>query len=247
MRTGSSIFFNYCVLFFLSLSATPVFAQTSFIDQLLHSQKSLVSIRALKTQIYGQQQTEAAIDKKSGKILVAEKAKASLAEKNGAGVIIDPSGLIVTNLHVIYGADKIAVIFHNQTQVSAQVVELNPAADLALLKVKPPFHLEAVSFADSNRVRLRDEIINIGHSELLHKTISGGKISGIGTRDGRGNIELIQVNMNLYKGDSGGPLFDHNGRLIGMITAKNFAKDKTSYAIPSNKIRELYHQHFQTQ
>ncbi len=164
-------------------------------------------------------------------------------ENNGAGVIISPDGFIVTNLHVVVYAERVVVYLSNKTAAPAKIVKLMPDEDLALLKIEPPFPLKPIGLADSDHVRLGDAVINIGNSALLRDTISGGKVWRLGTLPddaGLPMVEFIVVNMNLYGGDSGGPLLNSDGQLIGMIMAKYHNRDRAAIAIPSNKIKKLY-------
>ena len=243
--------FNYFIIFIIiylgSSFFTPyrVLADNSLIDTVLQAEDSIVTVKSLRTEIMPSAHASAAVDPSLSRIVVARTMKTGQLEKTGAGVIISSDGLIVTNLHTILGAQKIAVILHDQTILRAKILHTMPEHDLALLKITTPSPLKPIEFVDSNTVQLGDEVINIGHSVLLRDTISGGVITGLGTSSPDDHpelktVELIRVNINLYKGDSGGPLLDKQGRLIGMIEAKQISKDKTTFAIPSNKIKKLY-------
>ena len=232
------------MIFFL-LCGRELPAQDSVINTAIKARASIVTVKALKTNFYQSPKTSAALDPATGRMIVARNLLSSNVLRTGAGVIVSSSGLIVTNLHTVLNANKLSVILHDQTSVGAQILHLLPQHDLALLKIDPPFGLQPVTFADSDTVKLGDAVTNIGNSELLKETISGGVITGLGTGYNKidGNqptVELIEVNINLYKGDSGGPLLDKQGRLIGMIVAKLKNKDKAGFAIPSNKIKILY-------
>ena len=203
--------------------------------------ESIVTIRAMRKDI-GPVKKSSAFDPRTGRILIAKRAPTAQLEKTGAGVIIDSNGLIVTNLHIVTFADKVAVILHDNTVVGAKILRYLSEDDLALLKIDPPYPLKSILLADSDKVQLGDPVMNIGHSDILNKTISGGIVNRLGTIDDNDNkkVEYIQVNMNLYKGDSGGPLLTPDGHLIGMIAAKYRSKNRATIAIPSNKIRELF-------
>lgn len=236
-------FKNLMPICFILLSAVfliPNTASTNILESALESKTSIVNIRAVIFDMRKSPKAEARIDPRTGRILVARNIKAAALQQKGAGVIISADGLIVTNLHTIRNANRVDVMLHSKKQLSAQILHLMPEHDLALLKINAGEILTPIDFADSNRVNLGDDIVNIGNSELLKKTLSGGRITGIGRNAGRGNIEIIQTNLNIYKGDSGGPLLNARGQLIGMMTAKSTTKDKTAYAIPSNKIKKLY-------
>jgi len=219
-------------LFIMALGiVSNVWGQSSFLERIETLKKSMVTVRAFSRNVSGQPSEN--------------KLGTSLSEKTAAGVIIDPSGIIITNYHTVYLANKMSVRLHDGTSMGATILKLLPAYDLALISIEPPFPLIPIGFADSNNIKLGDEIYHIGHSFLLDNTISRGQIKGIGkknTIDGNhlNDVELIQISINLYKGDSGGPIINREGRLLGMINAKNFKKDKVSYAIPSNKIKNFY-------
>ena len=241
--------FNLLYLtFFVSLNSffpDKAFSQESLIETALKARQSIVTVKARTTIAHKSPKASAAIDPQSGRMIVAQRVRAARFEQNGAGVIINPSGLIVTNLHIVRGAQKLGVRLFDNTSVGAKIVHLMPKHDLALIKIDPPYPLTPIEFVDSNTAQLGDQVINIGSSELLKETISGGRIIGLGTStlsgdQNRKNVELIKVNMNLYKGDSGGPLLDKQGRFIGMIAAKLQHTDRAVFAIPSNKIKILY-------
>ena len=203
----------FCLGLICLCVASPAAAQESLITRALQSNASIVSVRS--------------------------RAPGHL-EKRGAGVILSPDGIIVTNLHTIFKANIVLVMLSDHREISAKIVRLMPEADLALLKVPAPYPLKPIAFADSRTIRLGEPVLQIGHSYILNKTISEGRITGVGTRKDTGDLSLLQVDFSLYPGDSGGPLLNTAGELIGMITAKNRLKHRTAYAVPANKIKKLY-------
>jgi S1-C subfamily serine protease len=237
-------------LFILSLClcSFPLYIQaqaSSLLEKIISSRESIVHVHAITQVVAPVGQQKAMLDPKTGRILVARIVPALTQEKKGAGVIITASGLIVTNIHTIQDSQKIAVILHDGTTLGASVLFLHPEHDLALLKIEPPHPLRPIEFANSDEVKLRDEVINIGSSDALDETISGGMVNGLGVakpshKDENPMVEVIKVNMNLYKGDSGGPLLNKEGKLIGIIVAKLHHKNRSTLAIPSNKIKKLY-------
>lgn len=225
-----------------SLCGGTIWAQNeSLIQTVLKAEESFVTVKSVNTEPIAPK-TSAALDPKSGRLIIAQTSPMAKYEKTGAGVIIHPDGIIATNLHVIAFAKKVAVVLHDNTVVGAKIIRYVSDDDLALLKIDPPYPLKAIEIADSDKVQLRDEVINVGNSQLLDETISGGRVTRLGTTGEENNKEvaMIQIGINLYKGDSGGPLLNKDGRLIGMIVAKYRAKDKAALAIPSNKIKKLY-------
>ncbi len=164
---------------------------------------------------------------------------ASMSEKIGAGVVIDPNGFITTNTHVIYGSNIIKVILNNNVTVNAEVLFISREYDFSILKINPPFPLKAIEWAHPVQIELGQEIITIGHSPLLNHTISGGQINGLGTRkldDGSETPELLKISINHYPGDSGGPVFNTNGQLIGLMNSKQSGIQRAVFAIPASKI-----------
>ena len=159
----------------------------------------------------------------------------------GAGVIVHPAGVIVTNAHTVNKATGIQIMLHDNTVVPAKIVRFINNIDLAILQIQSPSPLQAVVIADSDELKLRDEIITVGNSSLLKQSITAGHITGLGTsrsleHQGIHRTDLIHTSINLYEGDSGGPLFDRKGQLVGLIVAKETTADHSSFAIPSNKI-----------
>lgn len=222
----------------------PIMAQETMIETMQKAMFSVVSVIAENDQTFGTPKA-AAIDPRTGKMLVQHELVQATLQRSGAGVIIDPSGLIVTNTHTIFNAKKIGVILHDHTVFPAQVLGLVSQYDFAFLRIQPPYPLSAISWADSDQIHLGDDIVTIGHSDLLKEAISAGKIIGIGVRGGKNlrttegeETKLIQVNINVYKGDSGGPIFNRQGELLGLLVAGQIKADRSTFAIPSNQIKE---------
>ncbi len=138
----------------------------------------------------------------------------------GSGFIIDPSGLIVTNNHVIADADEINVILNDGTKLPAQLVGKDSKADLALLRVKTDHPLKAVAFGDSDKLRLGEWVIAIGNPFSLGGTVTAGIVSARNRDIQSGPYDnYIQTDAAINRGNSGGPLFNLNGEVIGINTA----------------------------
>jgi S1-C subfamily serine protease len=161
---------------------------------------------------------------------------------SGAGVILDKNGVIATNTHVIYGATYIQVILKTGEKLNATVLYIAPNEDIALLQVMPPHPLTPIVWADSNLVQLNDEVITLGHSELLKSTISGGHIRAIGVKkDDPAQIpEFLELDINHYQGDSGGPVFTRQGEFLGLMNAKRTNENRACLVVPSNKAHFAY-------
>ena len=155
----------------------------------------------------------------------------------GSGFIIDSSGLIVTNNHVIDGADQITVVMKDKRRLEAKVVGKDEKTDLALLKVESAKPLPALEWGDSDKARVGDWVLAIGNPLGLGGSVSAGIISARG-RDIRSGPydDFIQTDAPINRGNSGGPLFDMKGRVIGINTAilsPNGGSIGIGFSIPS--------------
>ena len=138
----------------------------------------------------------------------------------GSGFVIDAAGLVVTNNHVIADADEVNVIFNDGTTLKAEVVGRDTKTDLALLKVTPSKPLKAVKFGDSDKLRLGEWVIAIGNPFSLGGTVTAGIVSARNRDIQSGPYDnYIQTDAAINRGNSGGPLFNLNGEVIGVNTA----------------------------
>ena len=138
----------------------------------------------------------------------------------GSGFIIDAAGLVVTNNHVIADADEINVILNDGTTLKAEIVGRDTKTDLALLQVKPDKPLKAVKFGDSDKLRLGEWVIAIGNPFSLGGTVTAGIVSARNRDINSGPYDnYIQTDAAINRGNSGGPLFNLNGEVIGVNTA----------------------------
>ena len=159
----------------------------------------------------------------------------------GAGFVIDPSGLIVTNNHVIADADEIVVNFNDGTKLTVvEVVGRDAKTDIALLRVKPEKPLAAARFGDSARLRVGDCVIAIGNPFGLGISVTSGIVSAK-KRDINAGLydEFIQTDAAINKGNSGGPLFNLDREVVGMNTAIISPSGRSvgiGFAAPSNVI-----------
>jgi serine protease Do len=167
----------------------------------------------------------------------------------GSGFIIDSSGLIVTNNHVIEGGNTIYVILSDGTELKVdRILGRDPKTDLTLLKVtpKPSKPLTAVSFGDSARMRVGDWVIAIGNPFGLDGTVTAGIVSGIGRDINAGPYDdFLQTDAAINRGNSGGPLFNASGEVIGINTAifsPSGGSIGLGFAIPSNTARRILDQ-----
>jgi serine protease Do len=138
----------------------------------------------------------------------------------GSGFIIDPSGIIVTNNHVIDGADEISVILQDNTTLKATLLGHDDRTDLAVLQVHTDKKLPAVHWGDSDASRIGDWVLAIGNPFALGGTVTAGIISARGRDIQQGPYDdFIQTDAAINKGNSGGPLFNMAGEVIGINTA----------------------------
>ena len=138
----------------------------------------------------------------------------------GSGFVIDPSGLIVTNNHVIEGADEITANFNDGTKLTATLIGHDEKTDLALLKVKADKPLTSVNFGDSGKIRVGDWVMAIGNPFGLGGTVTLGIVSARNRDINSGPYDnFIQTDASINRGNSGGPLFDMDGEVVGINTA----------------------------
>ncbi|WP_245414445.1 DegQ family serine endoprotease [Mycoplana dimorpha] len=138
----------------------------------------------------------------------------------GSGFVIDPAGFIVTNNHVIEGADDIEVNFANGSKLKAKLMGIDNKTDLALLKVDPTAPLVAVPLGDSTKMRIGDWVMAIGNPFGLGGSVTVGIISARGRNINAGPYDnFIQTDAAINRGNSGGPLFNMKGEVIGINTA----------------------------
>lgn len=159
----------------------------------------------------------------------------------GSGFIIEASGYIVTNNHVISDAVEITVLLHDNTPLKAKLVGKDGKTDLALLKVDTDRHLPSVSFGDSDKVRVGDWVLAIGNPYGLGGSVTAGIISAR-ARDLRNGPydDFFQTDAAINLGNSGGPLFNMDGQVIGINTAiysRTGGNIGIGFAIPSNLAR----------
>jgi len=156
----------------------------------------------------------------------------------GSGFIIDPEGFVVTNNHVIADADEINVILNDGTKLPAELVGKDSKSDLALLRVHPAQPLKAVKFGDSDKLRLGEWVVAIGNPFSLGGTVTAGIISARNRDIQSGPYDnYIQTDAAINRGNSGGPLFNLNGEVIGINTAiisPSGGSVGISFAVPSD-------------
>jgi len=158
----------------------------------------------------------------------------------GSGFIIDSSGIIVTNNHVIKEAEDILVRIEGGQEYEAKVIGADPLSDLAILKIKSNEKFKPVKFGDSDKARIGDWVIAIGNPLGLSGTVTAGIISARNRNIGMSRYEdFIQTDASINQGNSGGPLFNMDGDVIGINTAIIGREGNIGigFSIPSNNAK----------
>jgi serine protease Do len=138
----------------------------------------------------------------------------------GSGFIIDSAGDIVTNHHVVENADKIVVTLSDGTELPAKVVGVDDLTDVALIRVSAAKPLPFVAFGDSRGLQVGDWVLAAGNPYNIGGSVTAGIVSARGRNIGEGPFDdFIQIDAPLNPGNSGGPVFDENGQVVGMNTA----------------------------
>ena len=142
------------------------------------------------------------------------------ASSLGSGFVISPDGYVVTNNHVIEGADEIMITFHDDSTLEATLVGRDPKTDIALLKVESDNPLAALTWGNSDRARIGDWVLAIGNPFGLGGTVTAGIVSARGREINAGPYDdFIQTDASINRGNSGGPMFNLDGEVIGINTA----------------------------
>ncbi|EKE08947.1 MAG: hypothetical protein ACD_16C00232G0007 [uncultured bacterium] len=169
----------------------------------------------------------------------------------GSGFIVDAEGYIVTNNHVVADADQITVTLSDNTELKATLVGRDRRTDIALLKVKSDKKLPFVQWGDSEKIRTGDRIIAIGNPFGLGGTVTSGIVSHLGRdiAEATGSDDIvegyIQTDASINLGNSGGPMFDMQGKVVGVNTAIFTATGASvgiGFAIPSNIAKKVVQQ-----
>jgi serine protease Do len=164
----------------------------------------------------------------------------------GSGFIVDASGIVVTNNHVIADSDEINVIMNDGTKIKAEIVGVDKKTDLAVLRFKPTRPLTAVKFGDSDKLRLGDWVIAIGNPFSLGGTVTAGIVSAKNRDISSGPYDsYIQTDAAINRGNSGGPLFNLDGEVIGvntLIISPSGGSIGIGFAVPSKTVAGVVQQ-----
>jgi len=164
----------------------------------------------------------------------------------GSGFIIDPSGYVVTDDHVVENAEAVTVVVQDATEYPARIVGRDPLTDIALLKIDGARPLPNIRWGDSDAARVGDWVLAIGSPFGLDNTVSSGIISGRGRDIHAGPYDdFLQIDAAMNRGNSGGPTFDLKGNVIGINTAiysPNGGSVGIGFAIPANRAKPVVEQ-----
>jgi len=163
----------------------------------------------------------------------------------GSGFIIDAKGIVITNNHVIQGAEDIVVRVDGDKEYKAKVIGADPLSDIAVLQIDTKEKFIPVKFGDSDKARIGDWVIAIGNPFGLGGTVTSGIISARNRSIGLSRYEdYIQTDASINSGNSGGPLFDMNGDVIGINTAilGKGGSIGIGFSIPSNSAKKIIDQ-----
>lgn len=176
----------------------------------------------------------------------------------GSGVIFDTRGYIVTNAHVVSGAQTIQVTLYDGTKLTAQLVGIDSAHDLAVIKISTPKTLVAAAFGDSSQAKVGEDVLAIGNPLGITQTVTNGIISALNRSVSESQSpsatipNAIQTDAPINPGNSGGALVDLQGRVIGILTLSavdsetNTLANGVGFAIPSNTVQTIANQIIQT-
>lgn len=167
----------------------------------------------------------------------------SIQRGTGTGFIIDVSGLVVTNEHVIRSADRIKVRLADGRERKAFVIGTDVATDVALLKIEAD-HLDTIQFGDSDAVRVGDPVIAIGNPLEYEHSVTAGIVSAKGRKvyGDQPFEDFIQTDAAINRGNSGGPLLNKAGEVIGVNTVIRVDSRGISFAVPSNVVKRVVEQ-----
>ncbi len=161
----------------------------------------------------------------------------------GSGFIISADGYVVTNNHVVEGAQTVKVAFAEGESFEAKVIGIDPKTDLALLKIATTKPLAFVEWGDSDTAKVGDWVLAVGNPFGLTSTVTTGIVSARGRNIDAGPFDdFLQIDASVNRGNSGGPTFDMNGKVVGVNTAiysPNGGSVGIAFAIPSNVARKV--------
>ncbi|KQU48305.1 hypothetical protein ASG67_13440 [Sphingomonas sp. Leaf339] len=168
----------------------------------------------------------------------------------GSGFIVDASGLVITNNHVVEGADRVTVQMSDGQEFPGRVLGRDPKIDVAVVRIEGKGKFTAIKWGDSDHIRVGDSVFAVGSPFGLGNTVTSGIVSARGREIGAGPYDdFLQVDAAINSGNSGGPLFDGSGRVVGVNTAifsPSGGNVGIGFAIPAKMARQVALQIAQT-
>ncbi|MCW8933311.1 MAG: trypsin-like peptidase domain-containing protein [Gammaproteobacteria bacterium] len=224
-----------------SLSSPPKKNPHSYADAVNKASISVVSINAYH--LVKEKQNLLPENQSSSR---KDKVKSKIRPNKGSGVIISSKGYIVTNNHVVEGAQRIEVVLHDGRKLEAQIIGLDPGTDIAVISTQLK-QLPAVTIADSNKTQVGDIVLAIGNPFGIGQTVTQGIISATGRdRVGLNTYEnFIQTDAAINRGNSGGALINTQGEILGINSAIYSQTGNylgISFAIPINLVTDVVQQ-----
>ena len=248
LRTGAILLLTLllAVVFGTGLFAGWEFGRGSATSALTTATQSSTSTSTTTVQGTTEAQREAVIAKVSPAIVLVNVTTAS-GSALGSGEIINKQGYIVTNNHVVSGANSIQVVLSDGTRATARLVGTDAADDLAVIKINPTTNLAVITLGDSSKLKVGQEVLAIGNPLGNTQTVTNGIISALNrsVSEGQGGATIpdaIQTDAPINPGNSGGALVDMSGNLIGIPTLTaidpefNTPANGVGFAIPSNRV-----------
>ena len=256
MRRTSSIFFFASILFCLFLRPIPLFALDDFHVNESHSFVADIASKVSPSVVRIDIEREIETDEFESDLLdpllrdlLGDLGSLPQKERGqGSGVIIDNSGLVLTNAHVVERVDRVTITLQNGNQLDGKVVGTDQVTDLALVKIKEFSGLESAKLGDSENIQVGDWAIALGTPYGLESTVTLGIVSSLhrdinslGFSDKR--LDLIQTDAAINPGNSGGPLINSNGEVIGINTlVRSGPGAGLGFAIPINLANKVTNQ-----
>ena len=161
----------------------------------------------------------------------------------GSGFVIDKEGYILTNNHMVESADEVKVIFYDKREFKAEIIGRDPKTDLALIKIEGAKELEPLTLGDSEKLEVGDWVVAIGNPYALENTVTAGIVSAKFRQIGTSSYDnYIQTDASINRGNSGGPLLNTQGEVIGINTAifsQTGGSIGIGFAIPINTAKDL--------
>ncbi len=221
MKSFQNNFINYLLVIFITFAITWYFISNDKNKLVSASEKSISSV-----------------------VTVISNQNKSLSNNRngiGSGVIFSEDGYIVTNLHIISG-DEIYIKLGDGNNFPASIIGVDQNTDIAILKIIPDEKLKPINFADSDELKIGDEVLAIGNPYGIGISVSKGIISATGRDYGNPYLQLIQTDAAINPGNSGGALININGNLVGInskIFSRTGAYQGIGFAIPSNLVVQI--------